>query len=372
MKNNYVKINNGYSRTIVVGDIHGCFDELAQLLELVGFGNDDVLVSVGDMLDRGPKSWKVCEFFRDTPNAHSVLGNHERRVAGTIRGTSLPAWSQKHSLSMLNPEERLTWAEYLESLPAVIETEHVIVTHAQLDPDKSLQQQDAYFTCAVGGSKVHIPLDENGVPLWFYKTDFKKPVCIGHVGYPKVELVAGKLFALDTGVVRGRELTCVVFPGGKLFSVKSKQDYYTESFNEWRMKMEEAEKDPYEWPLKKVIDLLAIGRNNDNHPIAEQVAKAKLAVDELGIDEWNQAVQKELLAHFGNVPEPGPWRGEYFKKVSECFTDHQIGALAAKVVAGKIRGVEDFIPFVKKATIAKVKHAMDELLKIVGDSFGQI
>ena len=347
---------------MVVGDIHGCFDELTQLLGLVGFGKEDVLISVGDMLDRGPKSWDVCNFFRDTPNAHSVLGNHERRVAGTIRGTSLPAWSQKHSLSMLESEEQLTWAEYFESLPAVIETEHVIVTHAQLAPEKSLQQQDAYFTCAVGGSKVHIPLDENGIPLWFYKTDFKKAVCIGHVGYPKVELVAGRLFALDTGVVRGRELTCVVFPGSKLFSVKSKQDYYTESFNEWRMKMEEAEKDPYKWPLRKVLDLLVISRNNDSSITTDQSAKAQLAVDELRIDEWNQAVQKELLKHFGNVPEPGPGRGEYFKKVSECFTDHQMGALATKVVAGKRRGIEDFIPFVKKATLARVKHTMDEFL----------
>ena len=372
MKNNYVKIDGGYSRTIVVGDIHGCFDELAQLLELIGFGKEDVLISVGDMLDRGSNSWKVCGFFRDTPNAHSVLGNHERRVAGTIRGTSLPAWSQKHSLSMLNPEDRLIWAEYLESLPAVIETEHVIVTHAQLDPDKSLQQQDAYFTCAVGGSKVHIPLDENGVPLWFYKTDFKKPVCMGHVGYPKVELVAGRLFALDTGVVRGRELTCVVFPGGKLFSVKSKQDYYTESFNEWRLKMEEAEKDPYKWPLRKVLDLLALDRTADNSKITDQSANAQLAVDELRIDEWNQAVQEKLLAHFGSVPEPGPGRGEYFKKVSGRFTDHQMGALATKVVAGKIRGIEDFIPFVKKATLARVKHAMDGLLKIVSDGLDPI
>ena len=368
MKNSYLKINGRYSRTIVVGDIHGCFDELVKLLELVGFGKEDGLISVGDMLDRGPKSWKVCEFFKETPNAYSVLGNHERRVAGTIRGTSLPAWSQKHSLSILNPEEQLIWAEYLESLPAVIETEHAIITHAQLDPNKSLLQQDAYFTCAVGGSKVHIPLDENGVPLWFYKTDFKKAVCIGHVGYPKVELVTDKLFALDTGVVRGGELTCAVFPGGKLFLVESRQDYYTESFNQWRMRIEEAEKDPYEWPLKKVIDLLAIGRNNDSARRTQQVIEAQLAVDELRIDEWSQIVQKELLKRFGNVPEPGPGRGEYFKKINESFTGHQMGTLAAKVIAGKIRGIEDFIPFVKKATLTRLKQTMDELLTIVSNN----
>jgi len=41
-----------------------------------------------DFLDRGPASWEVALFSAITANAHSVLGNHERRVAGTIRGTS--------------------------------------------------------------------------------------------------------------------------------------------------------------------------------------------------------------------------------------------------------------------------------------------
>jgi len=163
-------------------------------------------------------------------------------------------------------------------------------------------------------------------------------------------------------------LTSVVFPGGKLFSVESRQDYYTESFNQWRLKRGEAEKDPYEWPLKKVIDLLAVSRNNGISETSKQVVEAQLAVDELRIDEWSQIVQRKLLKRFGNVPEPGPGRGEYFKKVSGSLTDHQMGKLAAKLAAGKIRGIEDFIPFVKKATLARLKHTMNELLTIVSNN----
>jgi hypothetical protein len=367
MKNIYLEIPARYSRTIVVGDIHGCFDEFAELIRLVGFNDNDVLVSVGDMLDRGPKSWQVCQFFRDRPNAFSVLGNHERRVLGTMKGTSQPAWSQKHSLSMLTKEERPAWVEYLERLPAVIETEHAIITHARLDPAKSFQQQDAYFTCAVGGSGIHIDLDDNGVPLWFYKTNFGKPLCMGHIGYERIELVSGKLYALDTGAVKGGELTCVIFPGNESLSVKSERDYYTESFKDWQMKEEEAQTDPRQWPLRKVIDILKHDGTADNLAIADQVAKTKLAVCELRIDEWSQSVCEQLLARFGDIPKAGPERGEYFKILSNSFSDRQLGLLAGKVIAGKVRGIEAFVPFVKKGTLPKVRQTMDMLLRIIND-----
>jgi hypothetical protein len=188
----YFRIETPYARTIVVGDIHGCIDELQALLELAGFCETDILVSVGDFLDRGPGSWEVARILRDTPNAFSVLGNHERRVAGTVRGTSRPAWSQAQSLSRLDPARHEEWAQYLESLPAVIETPHAIITHARLDPERPLEAQDPHFTAAVGGSRVRIEKDAEGVPLWFGRMSPLKPICIGHVRCTRVELVPGR------------------------------------------------------------------------------------------------------------------------------------------------------------------------------------
>ena len=51
------------SRTIVVGDIHGCYDELIEMLESVGFGQDDRVVCVGDLVTKGPKNREVLELF---------------------------------------------------------------------------------------------------------------------------------------------------------------------------------------------------------------------------------------------------------------------------------------------------------------------
>ncbi len=101
----YKKISKPHDRTIVVGDIHGCHSELIALLEEVRFSEQDIVVAVGDIVDRGPKTWDVVKFFHQTHNAYTVLGNHERRLAGVIRGTLPPAWSQLHSLSKLNSPE---------------------------------------------------------------------------------------------------------------------------------------------------------------------------------------------------------------------------------------------------------------------------
>ena len=66
-------------KTLIVGDIHGCWDEFEALLDKAALGADDQIISIGDMVDRGPQSPRVLRFFRDTPNARSIMGNHERK-----------------------------------------------------------------------------------------------------------------------------------------------------------------------------------------------------------------------------------------------------------------------------------------------------
>jgi Calcineurin-like phosphoesterase len=61
----------------VVGDIHGCFDQLRAALDHHGFDSGkDRLFSVGDVIDRGPQSERVLEWL-DQPWFHACRGNHE-------------------------------------------------------------------------------------------------------------------------------------------------------------------------------------------------------------------------------------------------------------------------------------------------------
>ena len=52
---------------LIIGDIHGCYDELQQLLDKSGISDDDEIIAIGDLFDRGPKPREVFRFFRDTP-----------------------------------------------------------------------------------------------------------------------------------------------------------------------------------------------------------------------------------------------------------------------------------------------------------------
>ncbi len=230
----YQRIEGAWRRTIVVGDIHGCAAEFEELCRAVKLEPPDLLVTAGDFLARGPASWQVARFLRDRRNCHSVLGNHELKVAGAIRGTVQKGWSHRQALSTLDREEWAEWGAFLECLPAVIETPHAIVTHARLDPCLPLGEQDHCFTAAYGDPAPWIDLDDDGVPLWFYQISVAKPLCIGHIGYSDVELVTGKLYAVDTRAVRGGMLTAVDFPTGRITQVPAKRNYFDEAARAWK------------------------------------------------------------------------------------------------------------------------------------------
>jgi hypothetical protein len=65
--------------TIIIGDVHGCADELSELLGRVGPGAGDQVVFVGDLVARGPDSPGVLRLVREL-GARAVRGNHEERL----------------------------------------------------------------------------------------------------------------------------------------------------------------------------------------------------------------------------------------------------------------------------------------------------
>lgn len=73
-------------RTIVVGDIHGCYDELTDLLEKAALTSDDRVVSVGDLIVKGEKNREVLDLFIEDERFSAVLGNHDRALRRYWRG----------------------------------------------------------------------------------------------------------------------------------------------------------------------------------------------------------------------------------------------------------------------------------------------
>jgi len=54
-------------KTMIIGDIHGCFNELQALLDKTGVADDDRILALGDIVDRGPDSVQVLDLFSHSP-----------------------------------------------------------------------------------------------------------------------------------------------------------------------------------------------------------------------------------------------------------------------------------------------------------------
>ena len=61
----------------VISDIHGCYDELIELVKLIDLRDEDTLYIIGDTVDRGPKPIEVLSWMMMQPNVIPIMGNHE-------------------------------------------------------------------------------------------------------------------------------------------------------------------------------------------------------------------------------------------------------------------------------------------------------
>lgn len=71
--------------TYVIGDIHGCYAELQDMLSLIGFNDKDQLILIGDYIDRGKQSYEMCEWLLNTSNnIITLIGNHEKEFIAYV------------------------------------------------------------------------------------------------------------------------------------------------------------------------------------------------------------------------------------------------------------------------------------------------
>ena len=130
-----------------IGDVHGCYDELQELLKLVSFDpKKDELIFTGDILGRGPKPLQVIQFIRQLGNkAHCVLGNHDLNFLAICR--KLNKAKKRDQLEQLLKSEKLDEIiNWFFSLPLMYShpTENLCVVHAGIAPQWSINDAQKY------------------------------------------------------------------------------------------------------------------------------------------------------------------------------------------------------------------------------------
>jgi hypothetical protein len=208
-------------RTIIVGDVHGCAEELEQLFEKVHVARNDHVVFVGDLVAKGPDSRGVVALARSC-NATIVRGNHEEKLL-QWRAAERKGQPDKVPLSRVHREvaeafTREDWA-MIEGTPFFVELpDHdALVVHAGVDPTLPLasQKPDVMMRVrTVKDGKATDKGDGKGSHLWGELYKGPPHVVFGHNAAPGLQLHPWAT-GLDTGCVYGGQLTAMLLDPGE-------------------------------------------------------------------------------------------------------------------------------------------------------------
>jgi hypothetical protein len=209
-------------RTIVIGDIHGCFDELKDLLKLVQPGTDDRVIAVGDLVVKGEKSSEVLDLFIADDRFSAVIGNHDRALRQYWRGEPIRLTREQRAAAAQLKTRRKQYSEYLRLLPFTINLGSHLVVHAGVRPGVPLRRQLASDLTGIRTLGAN-PSSRKGVP-WYQVYRGKRIVLFGH--WPaKAPRLAPRAIGLDTGCVYGGRLTGYIIESNQFVSVPARRSY---------------------------------------------------------------------------------------------------------------------------------------------------
>ncbi|MDR3294829.1 MAG: polynucleotide kinase-phosphatase [Clostridiales Family XIII bacterium] len=231
----------------IIGDIHGCYDELCELLADLGYaveaGNFTAVppagrkaLFLGDLCDRGPKNIEVLRLVMNMAQAGTafcVAGNHDAKLVKKLRGNEVQL---SHGLSQTVGQLETQSEEFVAQIKAFLDG---LISHYVFDGGKLVAAHagliEKYHGRASGrvrdfclyGDTVG-ETDEYGLPVrlpWANEYRGKALVVYGHTPTPEAEFINNTV-CIDTGCVFGGKLTACRYPEHELVSVNAKQEYY--------------------------------------------------------------------------------------------------------------------------------------------------
>ncbi len=147
-------------RTLAVGDIHGCATAFDQLLEAIGLGREDKLITLGDYLNKGPSSKEVLERLLDLYENYQLIplkGNHELMMLKAFQGNrnddfwitiggkaTLASYDKTNEDNPLLNIPHHHWDFVKQHCLDYYETDNHIFVHANLNPALPLDKQSGH------------------------------------------------------------------------------------------------------------------------------------------------------------------------------------------------------------------------------------
>ena len=234
----------------IIGDVHGCYDELVELLVKLGYevttkeGDTPVIDSpenrkvlfVGDYVDRGPKVVEVLRLVMEMHKngiAMCVPGNHDVKLTRALRGKNV---AHTHGLAETlmqleneTPEFKEQVTDFIEGLVShyVLDEGKLVVAHAGMKQEYQGRASGRVRQFALYGETTG-ETDEFGVPIrlnWAEEYRGQATVVYGHTSVPEPEWM-NRTINIDTGCVYGGKLTAFRYPEKEFVSVPAKKVHY--------------------------------------------------------------------------------------------------------------------------------------------------
>jgi protein phosphatase len=237
----------------IIGDVHGCFDELVELLGKLGYtieagqggaeahelevthGEGRKVVFLGDLVDRGPKVPQTLGLAMSMVKAGTGLcvpGNHDIKLLRKLRGKDVGiTHGLAESLEQLEkepPEFRENVATFLDDLVShyVLDDGKLVVAHAGMKQEMQGRGSGKVREFALYGETTG-ETDEFGLPVrynWAAEYRGSAMVAYGHTPVPQAEWL-NRTINIDTGCVFGGRLTALRYPEKELVSVEARATY---------------------------------------------------------------------------------------------------------------------------------------------------
>jgi len=211
------------TETLIIGDVHGCRQELEDLLKLAGYHKKMRLFFVGDLINKGPDSSGVLKLVHRL-KAQVVVGNHELGFLKYVKKkkTGRPEFDEvRRQLG-----SRLQfWVDWMKALPLYIEEKDFTLVHAGLAPGLALADTPRRILTRIRTwDGVGKNLNHPDHPPWYEYYTQKRLVVFGH--WAEAGLVdRPNAVGLDSGCVYGNQLSSLLLPQRKIVSTPARKVY---------------------------------------------------------------------------------------------------------------------------------------------------
>jgi protein phosphatase len=319
----------------IVGDVHGCYEELVELLGKLGYVNEAELLTsshtparkvifLGDLVDRGPKIVPVLKLVMGMVRAGTALcvpGNHDVKLMRKLKGKNVQVThGLANSLAELEqePEEfRREVAAFVDDLVShyVLDEGKLVVAHAGMKEEMQGRGSGAVREFALFGETTG-ETDEFGLPVrynWAAEYKGRAMVVYGHTPVPEPEWL-NRTINIDTGCVFGGKLTALRYPEKELVSVPARTTYA-------------APAKPFIAPEIAAPSLTAQQQHDDVLDIEDLVGKRIIGTrlhKNVTIREENAIAALEVMSRFAANPK---WLIYLPPTMSPTETSHEAGLL---------------------------------------------